>query len=53
MSLHECPECDTAVATNDTTAGAFSVPPTIVCATCGVEMDCDPDVEVDMEQVRA
>jgi len=52
MSFHECPECDNAVATNSTTAGAFAVPPKIVCADCGVVMHCDPDVTVDMEQVR-
>lgn len=52
MSLHECPECDVAVATNSTSAGVFSLPPTLVCTKCGVEMDVDPDVTVDMEKVR-
>lgn len=53
MSLHECPECDAAVATNSTSAGAFELPPTIVCVECGVEMDVDPDVTVNMDEVRA
>lgn len=51
MSLHECPECDAAVATNDTCAGAFDLPPTIVCVECGVEMRADPGVTVDMSMV--
>ncbi len=53
MSLHECPDCGTAVATNDTATGAFELPPTIVCVECGVEMDVDPDVTVDMDKVKA
>jgi len=51
MSLHECPDCDNAVATNDTTGGAFAVPPTLVCADCGVKMNCDSEVMVDMDKV--
>jgi predicted RNA-binding Zn-ribbon protein involved in translation (DUF1610 family) len=52
MSLHTCPGCGAEVATNSTTAGAFAVPPMIVCVDCGVEMNVDPDVTVDMDQVR-
>ena len=53
MSFHECPECGAAVATNSTTGGAFDLPPTIVCVECGVEMHADPDVTVNMDEVRA
>lgn len=52
MSLHTCPDCGHEVATNSTTAGAFAVPPTIVCVECGAEMNVDRDVTVDMDQVR-
>ena len=52
MSLHECPDCGSAVATNSTTAGAFEVPPKIVCVNCSVLMDVDPDVTVNMEVVE-
>lgn len=48
MSLHECPECGSQVATNSTTAGAFEVPPTLYCLhDVQVEMDViDHDYEV-------
>ena len=52
MSLHECPDCDNVVATNSTTAGAFEMAPDIVCVDCGVVMNCDADVKVDMDKVR-
>ena len=52
MSFHECLECGNAVATNTTTAGPFEVPPKIVCVDCGVVMDCDPNVTVDMSKVK-
>lgn len=53
MSYHECPECGAAVATNSTSAGAFELPPDIVCVECGVLMDVDPDVAVNMDEVKA
>ena len=52
MSFHSCPECSKAVATNTTTAGAFELPPDIVCCECGVVMDVDPDVKVDMDKLK-
>lgn len=52
MSLHECPECEREVATNSTTAGAFSLPPDLLCVDCGLMMDVvDPDIDVDKEAV--
>lgn len=51
MSLHTCPQCGYEVATNSTTAGAFSVPPNIVCVKCSAQMEADPDVTVDMDRI--
>lgn len=52
MSLHECPDCGYEVATNSTTAGPFKVPPDIVCINCEVLMHVDPDVTINMDQVK-
>lgn len=52
MSYHECPDCEIAVATNATTAGAFSIPPDIVCVECGAVMEVDSEITVDMDKVR-
>ena len=52
MSLHKCQSCLTEVATNSTSAGAFELPPTIVCLECGCEMEVlDPNAKVDMDKV--
>jgi hypothetical protein len=48
MSLHKCPRCGTETATNSTTAGAFAVPPTLLCVHGeeAVEMDLVSDADV-------
>lgn len=41
MTLYECPRCGNETGTNDTTAGAFEMPPTLYCVhgEDAVEMD--------------
>lgn len=38
-SVHKCPECDHVVSSENTTAGAFELPPTLNCERCAVEME--------------
>lgn len=51
MSLHSCPQCDSEVATNTTTAGAFEVPPTLYCVHDeeAVEMELVSDADLKEE----
>ncbi|WP_158413774.1 hypothetical protein [Natrinema thermotolerans] len=53
MSLHECPRCGREVATNDTSAGAFELPPTLHCVHDGeaVEMELVSEAELREEAI--
>ena len=50
MSLHECPRCGKETTTNSTTAGAFSLPPTLYCVHGEEAVEMEVVSEADLRE---